>query len=60
MKTLFLISYLDKYKRCIDSQLVKAKDLNAAKRIAIEEYAKIGDRAIYAGFVVQEEKNGGY
>jgi hypothetical protein len=59
MKT-YLISFLDKHKRGIDSQLIKAKDLNAAKRKAIEEYAKIGDRAQYAGFVVQEEKHGGY
>jgi len=59
MKT-YLISFLDKHKRAIDSQLIKAKSLNEAKRVAIDTYAQIGDRALYAGFVVQEEKHGGY
>jgi hypothetical protein len=59
MKT-YLISFLDKKKRALDHQLIEAANLKAAKRAAIDAYTLIGDRAVYAGFVVQEEKHGGY
>ena len=56
----WLISFLDKEKRTIDSVLINALTRDDARRAAIELYARNGDRAIYAGFVVTEEKNGGY
>lgn len=56
----WLISFLDKGKRTIDHVVIKARTRDDARREAVELYLKNGDRAIYAGFVVTEEKHGGY
>jgi hypothetical protein len=56
----WLISFLDTEKHTVDSVLIHAPTRNDARREALELYAQNGDRAIYAGFVVTEEKHGGY
>lgn len=56
----WLCSFLDQNKRVIDHVVYKAPTRNDARRQAIDLYAKNGDKGLYAGFVVTEEKHGGY
>jgi hypothetical protein len=57
---LWLVSFLDKNKRVIDHATFRAVDRDSARRRAVEMYLQNGDKAIYAGFVVNEETHGGF
>lgn len=57
---LWLCSFLDKDKRVVDHVTYRAVSRDDARRIAVERYLENGDKALYAGFVVSEEKHGGY
>lgn len=57
---LWLCSFLDKNKRVIDHITYRAVSRDDARRRAVEMYLQNGDKALYAGFVVNEEKHGGY
>jgi len=58
-KKTWLITFLDAKKRVVDTALTSGTR-NDARRKAIDLYAQNGDKAAYAGFVVTEEKHGGY
>lgn len=57
---LWLCSFLDTNKRVIDHFTFRAPSRDDARRRAVQVYLQNGDKAIYAGFVVTEEKHGGY
>lgn len=58
-KTRYLITFLDPQKRPVDNaHFVGERD--DARREAMRLYAQNGDLHAYAGFVVTEEKHGGY
>ena len=58
--TSFLVTFYDAKKRVVDTALIRAASRNEARTTAVTLYAKNGDKASYAGFIVTEEKHGGY
>jgi hypothetical protein len=58
-KTRYLITFLDPQKRAVDNAHFTG-ERDDARREAIRLYAQHGDLHAYAGFVVTEEKHGGF